>query len=89
MEIKVKYQKLGKQKVWGLADSEGVIYLDTRLKGKKHLEILIHESLHLLYPEADEDEIVNKSISLCNLIWKQRYRRIEEDKKEPLQDGTL
>lgn len=89
MEIKVKYQKLGKQKVWGLADSEGIIYLDSRLKGKKHLEILIHESLHLLYPEAEEDEIVNKSISLCNLIWKQRYRRIEEDKKEPLQDGTL
>ena len=89
MEIKVKYQKLGKQKVWGLADSEGIIYLDSRLKGKKHLEILIHESLHLLYPDAEEDEIVNKSISLCNLIWKQRYRRIEEDKKEPLQDGSL
>ena len=89
MEIKVIYKKLGKEKVWGLADSEGVIYLDTRLKGKKHLEILIHEALHLLYPEAEEDEIVNKSISLCNLIWKQRYRRIEEDKKEPLQDGTL
>ena len=89
MEIKVIYKKLGKEKVWGLADSEGVIYLDSRLKGKKHLEILIHESLHLLYPEAEEDEIVNKSISLCNLIWKQRYRRIEEDKKEPLQDGTL
>ena len=89
MEIKVIYKKLGKEQVWGLADSEGVIYLDTRLKGKKHLEILIHEALHLLYPEAEEDEIVNKSISLCNLIWKQRYRRIEEDKKEPLQDGTL
>ncbi len=89
MEIKVKYQKLGKQKVWGLADSEGVIYLDSRLKGKKHLEILIHESLHLLYPDAEEEEVEEKSISLCNLIWKQRYRRIEEDKKEPLQDGTL
>jgi hypothetical protein len=89
VEIKVKYQKLGKQKVWGLADSEGVIYLDSRLKGKKHLEILIHESLHLLYPDAEEEEVEEKSISLCNLIWKQRYRRIEEDKKEPLQDGTL
>ena len=89
MEIKVIYKKLGKEKVWGLADSTGIIYLDSRLKGKKHLEILIHESLHLLYPEAEEDEIVNKSISLCNIIWKQRYRRIEDDKKEPLQDGTL
>lgn len=89
MEIKVKYQKLGKQKVWGLADSEGTIYLDSRLKGKKHLEILIHETMHILLPEAEEEEIVEKSITLCNLIWKQRYRRIEEDKKEPLQDGTL
>lgn len=89
MQIKVKYKKLGKEKVWGLADSEGIIYLDSRLKGKKHLEILIHETLHILYPEAEEDEIVEKSISLCNLIWQQRYRRIEEDKKEPLQDGTL
>lgn len=89
MEIKVKYQKLGKQKVWGLADSEGIIYLDSRLKGKKHLEILIHETLHLLFPEAEEDEIVQKSIILTNLIWKQRYRRIEDDKKEPLQDGSL
>lgn len=87
--IKVKYKKLGKEKVWGLADSEGIIYLDTRLKGKKHLEILIHETLHLLYPEDSEDEIVKKSVSLCNIIWQQRYRRIEEDKKEPLQDGTL
>ena len=89
MEIKVIYKKLGKQKVWGLADSTGIIYLDSRLKAKKHLEILIHETLHLLYPDAEEDEIVNKSISLCNIIWKQRYRRIEDDKKEPLQDGTL
>ena len=89
MEIKVKYQKLGKQKVWGLADSEGIIYIDSRLKGKKHLEILIHEALHILLPEAEEDEIVVKSIALTNLIWKKRYRRIEEDKKEPLKDGKL
>jgi hypothetical protein len=73
VEIKVKYQKLGKQKVWGLADSEGIIYIDSRLKGKKHLEILIHEALHILLPEAEEDEIVEKSIALTNLIWKQRY----------------
>lgn len=86
--IKIKYKKLGKEKVWGLADSEGIIYLDTRLKGKKHLEILIHETLHLLYPEDSEELIVEKSISLTNLIWSQRYRRIEDDQKEPLQDGS-
>jgi len=87
--IKVKYKKLGKEKVWGLADSQGIIYLDSRLKGKKHLEILIHETLHLLYPEDSEDEIVEKSIVLTNIVWNQRYRRLEEEKKMRLQDGTL
>ena len=87
--IKVKYKKLGKEKVWGLADSQGIIYIDSRLKGKKHLEILIHETLHLLYPDDSEDEIVERSIILTNLIWKQRYRRLEEEKKMRLQDGSL
>lgn len=87
--IKIKYKKLGKEKIWGYADSDGTIYLDTRLKGKKHLEILIHESLHIMYPSDEEEIIEEKSIILCNIIWSQRYRRIEEDKKEPLQDGTL
>lgn len=89
MEIKVIYKKLGKEKVWGLADSTGIIYIDSRLKQKKLLEILIHECMHLLFEDAEEDEIVKKSITLTNLIWSQRFRRIEDDKKEPLQDGTL
>lgn len=89
MKIKVKYKKLGKQKAWGLADSDGTIYIDPRLKGKKALEILIHECLHVLWKEEDEEQVINKSISLCNAIWQQRYRRIEEDKQQPLQDGSL
>lgn len=89
MKIKVKYKKLGKQKAWGLANSDGTIYIDPRLKGKKALEILIHECLHVLWEEEDEQQVINKSISLCNAIWQQRYRRIEEDKQQPLQDGSL
>lgn len=87
--IKVKYKKLGKEKVWGLADSQGIIYIDSRLRGKKHLEILIHETLHLLYPEDSEELIEEKSIALTNIIWKQRYRRLEESKRMRMQDGTL
>ena len=87
--IKVKYKKLGKEKVWGLADSSGVIYIDIRLKGKKHLEILIHETMHLLYPDETEEQVVEKSIILANLVWTQRYRRIDEEGAEPLQDGTM
>ena len=89
MKIKVKYKKLGKEKAWGLADSDGTVYIDPRLKGKKALEILIHECVHVLWQHEEEEDVINKSISLCNAIWQQRYRRIEEDKEQPLQDGSL
>lgn len=89
MRIKVKYRKLGKEKVWGFAHSDELIELDNRLKGKKHLEILIHECLHILYPEAEEEEIIKKSVILCNTIWHEKYRRVEDNNDEPLQDGSL
>jgi hypothetical protein len=89
VKIKVKYKKLGKEKAWGLADSDGTVYIDPRLKGKKALEILIHECVHVLWQHEEEEDVINKSISLCNAIWQQRYRRIEEDKEQPLQDGSL
>lgn len=89
MRIKVKYKDLRKERVWGFADSVGVIELDKSLKGKKHLEILIHEALHLLLPEAEEEEIVKKSVTLCNTLWHEKYRRVDDKEGIPLQDGSL
>jgi hypothetical protein len=89
VKIKVKYKKLGKEKAWGLADSDGTVYIDPRLKGKKALEILIHECIHILWENDSEEEVIKKSVALCNTLWNQRYRRIEEDKEQPLQDGSL
>lgn len=86
--IKIKYAKLGKQKAWGLADSDGFVTLDGRLKGKKHLEILLHECLHILYPNDSEEEIVNKSVILTNTMWHENYRRVEQHDTIPLQDGS-
>jgi hypothetical protein len=87
--IKVKYSKLGKQKVWGLAHSDGLVEIDDKLKGKKHLEILLHECLHLLYPNDSEDEIVANSVILTNTIWGEKYRRVDESPHPPLQDGSI
>lgn len=70
-----------------LGDNE--IELDVRLKNKKHLEILVHECLHILFPELEEDEIVEKSIKLVNTIWLEHYRRVENQNDVPLQDGTI
>lgn len=72
-----------------MADSDGTVMLDTRLKAKKHLEILLHECLHILYPDDTEEEIIEKSVTLTNTLWHEKYRRIEEHNTIPLQDGSL
>lgn len=87
--IKIKYSKLGKQKVWGFAHSDGLIEVDERLKGKKKMEIIIHEVMHLLNPEDEEEEVVRKSVILTNTLWHEKYRMIEDHKDIPMQDGSI
>lgn len=77
-KIKVKYRKLGRDKVWGWAHlADNTIELDERLKGKKHLEILIHEILHCQNPTWSESEVERKSKDMCAVLWDQHYRRIQ------------
>lgn len=88
MKIKVIHKKLGREKAYGMADSDGTVYIDPRLKGKKHLEIVLHECLHILYPEDSEEAIVDKSVTLCKILWKDGYRKVDNSNKVPLQDGS-
>ena len=88
MKIKIEYRKLGREQAHGIAESDGVVYLDSRLKGKKHLEILLHECLHILNPMDEEEAIVEKSVTLCKILWKMGYRRVGNSNKVPLQDGS-
>jgi hypothetical protein len=85
-KIKVVYQKLGRERAYGIADDD-TVYVDPRLTGKKQLEIIVHESLHVLWPEADEEEIERKAIILTNTLWYEHYRRVDNSNKIPLQDG--
>lgn len=87
--IKIKYCKLGKQKVWGFAHSDGLIEIDERLKGKKKMEIIIHEVMHLLNPMDDEEEVVRKSVLLTNTLWHEKYRVVDNTNNIPMQDGTI
>ncbi len=89
MRIKIIYKKLGREQAHGIAESDGIIYLDPRLKGKKHLEIMIHEVLHVLNPADSELSIIKKSITLTKVLWKEGYRRVDDSNDEPLQDGSI
>lgn len=86
--IKIVYRKLGREKAHGMASSDGTIEIDERLRSKKHLEVVIHEVMHLLQPEDSEEEIIKKSVILTKILWKEGYRRIDQSDHEPLQDGT-
>jgi hypothetical protein len=88
MKIKIIHKKLGREQAYGIAESDGVIYIDQRLKGKKHLEIVIHEVEHLLNPMDDEETIIEKSVTLCKVLWNLGYRRIDNSNDVPLQDGS-
>ena len=81
--IKVVHRKLGRERAWGIADD--FIELDVRLKGKKHLEVLLHEALHVLFPAMSENEVIDKSIILTNTLWGESYRRIDNDCSQPMQ----
>ena len=87
-KIKVIYKKLGRERIWGQSTGLGVIEMDSRLKGKKHCEILFHESLHELFPKETEKSITEKAIILANTFWGERYKRHDEDDDTLLQDGS-
>mgnify|MGYP003612186899 FL=1 len=89
MRIKIIYRKLGKEQAYGISSSDGVIEIDERLKGKKMMEILIHEILHLLNPKDDEKTIIRKSVTLTKVLWKEGYRKIDDTIDLPLQDGSI
>jgi hypothetical protein len=71
---KVVYKRL--RRAWGYAYiKENKIELYKNLKGKKHLEILLHEKIHLLFPDHDEKAVVRLSKDITALLWNQGYRR--------------
>ncbi len=82
--IKVTYEKLGKEQAWGIAnDHKRTIRLDERLKGLKHLEVLIHEVIHIQNPDLSETEVLQKAREMAKVLWAENYRRIDNTEKQP------
>ena len=89
-EITIIYRRLGKEKAYGIADhSTNTIEIDSRIIGKKHLEILTHESCHILLPEMNEEGIIRLSTAITRILWDQGYRRVDNRDLIPLQDEHI
>lgn len=78
-EIEIKYRKLGKEQANGLAwTEEGVIEIDPRLKGYDHLYTLIHEIIHIQNPKWSEIKVKGHSQQIADILYSEKYRKIEE-----------
>lgn len=86
--IKFKRVKLGRQKIHGLADSYPLL-IDTRLTGKKEMEIYLHEMLHYIYKKQPEENIERAAILITNTLWMEGFRKVDNSNDVPLQDGSL
>ena len=86
--LKFKRLKLGREKIHGLADVYPLL-IDERLKGKKELEIMIHEMLHYLHTNMDEETVVRHSILLTNSLWFEGFRKVDNSNDIPMQDGSI
>lgn len=57
------------------------ITIDGRHRGKKKLDTFIHESLHILFPDASEKTVAEGAAFVAEVMWKAGYRRQSEKKK--------
>ena len=83
-KTKVNEMKLGRFRsdgfnVYGFALIEkNEIYIESRLNGKKYMDTLIHEKLHIMFPDWSETKVLNAARKLTVLLWDHSYRRTSE-----------
>jgi len=77
-KLKIIEVKLGREKRWGQTDCHKSVELDPRMLSKRYLRILIHELLHVAWPEMKEREVRRVSRLVRDGVWKQGYRRLKQ-----------
>ena len=75
---KTIYRKMGKHQALGLfMDNE--IHIDSSLKGKKEMEIHLHELSHYARPDFSEDEVRELSRKFTDYLWREGYRKADNE----------
>ena len=76
---RIRYRHKRNKRVWGYAYPSGLIDIDPRLGGQSHLDITLHEALHVIFPDLSEEAVNNAGITLADLLWRLGYRREHEE----------
>ena len=76
---KVVEKKLGRYKAYAIIPApltrRSRIEIDPRQKPKSYLNSLIHEKLHLIFPDLSESKVNRTATQLTNLLWENNYRK--------------
>ena len=73
--------------VYGLSYQEdALVEIDPRQPPKDYLDTLIHETLHVIFPEWTEMEIFDLASFLAESLWQQGYRKIYQDDNSTIHD---
>jgi hypothetical protein len=70
-------RKLGRHQAEGLWWPNGKIEIDPRLKGRRRLEVLIHEMMHERHPHWTEEHVTAEAEILAKFLWKQGVRTLD------------
>lgn len=70
-------RKLGRERAAGQAFPEdGLIEIDPRLKPRQWLSTLVHEAVHIAFPDADERSVARAERIITRILWRAGIRRI-------------
>jgi hypothetical protein len=78
IEVKLGRHRVQGKGVYGFAlKDKNKILIDPRQKGRTYMDTLIHEKLHLIFPDWSESRVIKAARELTNVLWNHSYRRVD------------
>jgi len=75
---KVIVRKLGKHGALGLADPERkTIEIDPRQRPKQYFDTILHEAIHIAFPELSEAKTRKATKIIRDILWNHGYRLVK------------
>lgn len=79
MKLTLRERKLGRERAAGQAFPEdGLIEIDPRLKPRQWLSTLVHEAVHVAFPNAEERSVAKAERIITGILWRAGLRRIHQ-----------
>ena len=77
--VNIIERKLKRQRALGRVFlEEGVIEIDQRQKPREWLSTLVHEALHVAFPDIGEKRIAAAERKIADILWRAGIRRIHQ-----------